>query len=179
MIKQDPILDNGSIDQNSNNDLSNDRTVKVTNWRKAASPNPEKKKQRLSIHDKSATLAKLKNVDESTNQQIEEHECDVFGNHVSKQLKKMSTELCIYAQQEIQNVLTRCRLEDLKRHQPMDVNFDSNLPVPNRPDTSMTVCSNNHSSLHSTSPRSCAKSEHCYNLQLPPSEVQFSIDETI
>lgn len=45
----------------------------------------------------------------------EEDEFDVFGKHVAKQLRKLSTEQGIVAQEEIQSVIRKCRLHDLYR----------------------------------------------------------------
>ncbi|XP_020723102.1 uncharacterized protein LOC126926324 isoform X1 [Bombus affinis] len=44
----------------------------------------------------------------------EEDEFDVFGKHVAKQLRKLSTEQGIVAQEEIQSVITKYRLNDLR-----------------------------------------------------------------
>lgn len=44
-----------------------------------------------------------------------ENEYYVFGRHVATQLMKLSTVQFVLAQQEIQSVLTKCRLKTLKR----------------------------------------------------------------
>lgn len=44
-----------------------------------------------------------------------ENEYYVFGRHVATQLMKLSTVQFVLAQQEIQAVLTKCRLKSLKR----------------------------------------------------------------
>lgn len=48
---------------------------------------------------------------------VEEDEFDAFGKHVAQQLRKLSTEQGILAQEEIQRVITQCRLDDLSYQQ--------------------------------------------------------------
>ncbi|CAF4935395.1 unnamed protein product [Pieris macdunnoughi] len=43
-----------------------------------------------------------------------EDEFDIFGKHIAKQLRTLSTEQVILGQEEIQSVITKCRLHDLK-----------------------------------------------------------------
>lgn len=43
-----------------------------------------------------------------------EDEFDIFGKHIAKQLRTLSTEQAILGQEEIQSVITKCRLHDLK-----------------------------------------------------------------
>ncbi|CAH2091962.1 unnamed protein product [Euphydryas editha] len=45
-----------------------------------------------------------------------EDEYDVFGKHVAKQLRTLSTEQAILGQNEIQSVITKCRLCDLNAY---------------------------------------------------------------
>lgn len=44
----------------------------------------------------------------------EEKDFDVFGKHVARQLQRLSDEEAIIAQGEIQNVLTKCLLDNLR-----------------------------------------------------------------
>lgn len=44
----------------------------------------------------------------------EEDEFDIFGKYIATQLRKVSPEQAILGQEEIQKVVTKCRLNDLK-----------------------------------------------------------------
>lgn len=87
------------------------------------------------------------------NRQNEDDECDVFGIHVAKQLKKLSEEECIHAQQEIQNILTRCRLRDLKPKTPSSSTF------------TRISSSNSHSPHYSTSSYASSSPQYYNNTE--------------
>ncbi|XP_013181313.1 PREDICTED: uncharacterized protein LOC106127679 isoform X1 [Papilio xuthus] len=81
-----------------------------------ASPaEPRRKRSRIS---KLSTI--VSNVEEmqydvpKTKIKTEEDEFDVFGKHVAKQLRELSLKQAILGQDEIQRVITKCRLRDLK-----------------------------------------------------------------
>lgn len=57
----------------------------------------------------------------------EEDEFDVFGKHITKQLRKLSSEQGIMAQKEIQSVITKYRLNDLQS-QKSTLTWSSTLP---------------------------------------------------
>ncbi|KPJ06808.1 hypothetical protein RR48_11855 [Papilio machaon] len=74
---------------------------------------PRRKRSRIS---KLSTI--VRNVEEMQYDlpklKTDEDEFDVFGKHVAKQLRELSTKQAILGQDEIQRVITKCRLRDLK-----------------------------------------------------------------
>jgi hypothetical protein len=101
-------VDNSEIVAETVTDIpenENNRKISATD---CSSSTPRQRKRRVVMREVSATLAKLKSLNEKIHCPEEnEDECDVFGRHIAKQLKKLSTEQCIIAQQDIQNLLTR------------------------------------------------------------------------
>ncbi|KOB64363.1 Uncharacterized protein OBRU01_24057 [Operophtera brumata] len=83
----------------------------------------EPRKKRSKISQLSTIVSSMKDMqyDLSKSETVED-EFDIFGKHIAKQLRTLSTEQAILGQEEIQSVITRCRLHDL------------NSPIkPNRP----------------------------------------------
>lgn len=76
------------------------------------SPKTKSKKNKMSRLSSIVSNAKL--LQDDICRAEEEDEFDVFGKHVAKQLRKLSTEQGIVAQEEIQSVITKYRLNDLR-----------------------------------------------------------------
>jgi hypothetical protein len=57
----------------------------------------------------------------------DEDECDVFCRHVATQLKKLSSQQCVLAQEEIQKIITQSRLISNK-----EINSDTSVLRSNR-----------------------------------------------
>lgn len=65
----------------------------------------------------SEMIKDIQNVSHSINNMPSdvESDCDIYGKHVASQLKKLSEEQCIIAQEEIQRIISKCRLVDIQR----------------------------------------------------------------
>lgn len=83
------------------------------------------KSKRSKLSQMSSLIDDLKNIDKN----MEETEHDVFGKSVSAQLKKLSEEQAIIAQEKIQSILTQCRLADIKAKKPNSAYFNIQQPV--------------------------------------------------
>ncbi|XP_045778770.1 uncharacterized protein LOC123876507 [Maniola jurtina] len=78
-----------------------------------SAPEPRKKKSRLT--ELSAIVKNMKEIkNDFSNSEREEDEFDIFGKYIATQLRKLSTEQAILGQEEIQKVVTKCRLNDLR-----------------------------------------------------------------
>ncbi|CAG4939166.1 unnamed protein product [Colias eurytheme] len=64
-----------------------------------------------------AMINDLKSVSNDVNMSPSEEECDadIFGKHVVAQLKKLSEEQSVIAQEEIQKILSKARLVDIQQ----------------------------------------------------------------
>ncbi|KAK5648199.1 hypothetical protein RI129_003091 [Pyrocoelia pectoralis] len=77
---------------------------------------PKKKfKPRSKIQQIASTARELKTLSESISRSEpgKEDEWDIYGRSVAAQLKRMSTTQALTAQMEINNVLTKCRFDDI------------------------------------------------------------------
>ncbi|XP_076674210.1 uncharacterized protein LOC143372146 [Andrena cerasifolii] len=95
-------------------ELLNNATAASAICSEIESPIPKPKKKKLSQLSSVVSSVKLPQ-DDTICKVEEEDEFDVFGKHVAKQLRKLSTEQGIVAQDEIQSVIRKCRLHDLHR----------------------------------------------------------------
>ncbi|RZF47207.1 hypothetical protein LSTR_LSTR004916 [Laodelphax striatellus] len=90
--------------------------TEVHSRKRNASPPPSSNEKRLDFDKISETIAELKALNDClTGTEPERHECDVFGNHISTQLKQLTPHSRILAEAEIQNILTKFRIADLQR----------------------------------------------------------------
>lgn len=108
----------------------------------------EPRKKRSKISQLSTIVSSMKDLqyDLSKSETVED-EFDIFGKHIAKQLRTLSTpflEQAILGQEEIQSVITKCRLHDL-RYGNMTVNS-----------------ANTHASDNSSRPNNnlCVKTKH-------------------
>lgn len=100
---------------------------------------PEPRKKRSKISQLSTIVSSMKEMQyDLSKSETGEDEFDIFGKHIAKQLRTLSTEQAILGQEEIQSVITKCRLHDLK-YGNMTVN-------------SPTYCANTHTSENSSRP---------------------------
>lgn len=103
----------------------------------------EPRKKRSKISQLSTIVSSMKDMqyDLSKSETVED-EFDIFGKHIAKQLRTLSTEQAILGQEEIQSVITRCRLHDLSsRKYSANTHASDNSSRPNynyasRPSTS-------------------------------------------
>lgn len=77
-----------------------------------APPEPRRKRRRVSQRSKIVSNVEETQYDMSKSET--EDEFEVFGKHVAKQLRELSTKQAILGQEEIQRVITKRRLHDLK-----------------------------------------------------------------
>lgn len=100
---------------------------------------PEPRKKRSKISQLSTIVSSMKEMQyDLSKSETGEDEFDIFGKHIAKQLRTLSTEQAILGQEEIQSVITKCRLHDLK-YGNMTVN-------------SPTYSANTHASENSSRP---------------------------
>ncbi|KAJ8713541.1 hypothetical protein PYW07_013911 [Mythimna separata] len=101
----------------------------------------EPRKKRSKISQLSTIVSSMKDMqyDLSKSETVED-EFDIFGKHIAKQLRTLSTEQAILGQEEIQSVITKCRLHDL-RYGNMTVNSANTHASDNssRPSTSSST----------------------------------------
>ena len=72
------------------------------------------KKKRTLLREVSDTVRELKTFNVTINlPEPEAHECDMFATHIARQLKQLNAASCIFAQQDIQGVVTRYKMRDL------------------------------------------------------------------
>ncbi|KAK5642288.1 hypothetical protein RI129_008455 [Pyrocoelia pectoralis] len=108
---------------------------------------PKKKfKPRSKIQQIASTDRELKTLSESISRSEpgKEDEWDIYGRSVAAQLKRMSTTQALTAQMEINNVLTKCRFDDI---------YGGKSAAPNRLLSVSTTChTSNSSDMYSASP---------------------------
>lgn len=75
----------------------------------------------------SAAVKELRELNETINQSQIDDEYDLFSKHVAAQLRKLSIEENLTAQQQIQNILTNCRLRDIRKNSRNN-SFSSTTP---------------------------------------------------
>lgn len=69
----------------------------------------------------------IKCINSTINKEInEESVLEIFGKYVASQLKKLSEEQAVIAQEEIQSILSKCRLTDIRSK---NTSFNLNVPV--------------------------------------------------
>ncbi|XP_050303105.1 uncharacterized protein LOC126740949 [Anthonomus grandis grandis] len=94
------------------------------------------KSKRSQLSQMSSLIDDLKNIDKN----LEETGHDVFLKSVSAQLKKLSEEQAIIAQEKIQSILTQCRLANIKAKKPNTAYFNIQQPVQsNMPSQAYTI----------------------------------------
>lgn len=75
-------------------------------------PTPVTKKKKIT--QLSSMVSQLKEIVETTNSTVEEHEFEIFGKHVGLQLKSLPLLLALEAQEHIQLYLNRIRRQHLQ-----------------------------------------------------------------
>lgn len=85
----------------------------------------------------------LKNIDENM-AEPEETEHDIFGKSIAAQLKKLSEEQAIIAQEKMQSILTQCRLADIRARKsksayPLENPESQSMQLPNTTNTTNTT----------------------------------------
>nr|CAH7742650.1 unnamed protein product [Callosobruchus chinensis] len=81
---------------------------------------PRSKRSKLS--QMSEMIKDMKNVTQNINMPSEEeNDCDIYGKHVASQLKKLSERQFIIAQEEIQKIITKCRLADMENRRLVNI----------------------------------------------------------
>nr|CAI5827143.1 unnamed protein product [Callosobruchus analis] len=81
---------------------------------------PRSKRSKLS--QMSEMIKDMKNVTQNINMPSEEeNDCDIYGKHVASQLKKLSERQFIIAQEEIQKIITTCRLADMENRRLVNI----------------------------------------------------------
>ncbi|XP_050559058.1 GATOR complex protein NPRL2 isoform X2 [Spodoptera frugiperda] len=104
-----------TTNQENTDDAQNEENTDNT---QPSDPEPslsEPRKKRSKISQLSTIVSSMKDMqyDLSKSETVED-EFDIFGKHIAKQLRTLSTEQAILGQEEIQSVITKCRLHDLK-----------------------------------------------------------------
>lgn len=136
--------------QENTDDAQNEENTDNT---QPSDPEPslsEPRKKRSKISQLSTIVSSMKDMqyDLSKSETVED-EFDIFGKHIAKQLRTLSTEQAILGQEEIQSVITKCRLHDLK-YGNMTVNNPKYFANTHASDNSSRP-SNNYVSRPSTS----------------------------
>ncbi|VVC88310.1 unnamed protein product [Leptidea sinapis] len=125
---------------------------------------PRSKRSKLS--QMSEMIKDIKNVSHSINMPSdEENDCDIYGKHVASQLKKLSEEQRIIAQEEIQRIISKCRLAHLEKRR-RNVNIYPNTHFSMRATTSTQPQQNRYT----PSPASTTNSGNSSSLGFYPTQ---------
>ncbi|GFW95264.1 hypothetical protein TNCV_314651 [Trichonephila clavipes] len=105
---------------------------------------PQQPKKRLkksdSIPDKEIAQA-IQKLDEIANKSTEDQPYDLFGRYVASEMRQLPNRAAILLQQEIQNCITRCKLNTLD-NESVQHQYD-NFPSLQSPQSIASVCSSN------------------------------------
>lgn len=102
-------------------------------------PKVRAKKRKTNLLQLSQVVQDIKStISDSKNDKDEEDEFTIFGAHVASQLKRLSIEQALCAQEEIQSVLTRCRLNDLRARSACSSVINILSPPPPSPTISLS-----------------------------------------
>ncbi|GFX31663.1 hypothetical protein TNCV_4081871 [Trichonephila clavipes] len=93
-----------------------------------------------SIPDKEIAQA-IQKLDEIANKSTEDKPYDMFGRYVASEMRQLPNRAAILLQQEIQNCITRCKLNTLD-NESVQHQYD-NFPSLQSPQSIASVCSSN------------------------------------